>query len=95
MAMEVSGVARLAYAQGLRAFQRISEHGQRRGSAFLLRGLEAQTDYDGYGITLTDGTVRARLLFHGRVAITTPDRKALDLFVRRVDRLLSEVGGAA
>ena len=94
MALEGSDVARLAYAQGLRAFQRISEHGRRRGSAFRLRGLEAETDYDGYGITLTDGTVRARLLFHGRVAITSPDRKALESFVRRVDRLLCEGGGS-
>ncbi len=91
MGLEGSGVARFAYADGLRAFQRISERGQQRGSAFHLRGLEAETDFDGYGITLTDGAVQARLLFHGRVAISSPDRKALELFAQRVERLLNEV----
>lgn len=94
-ALEPSVVAKFAYAKGLRAFQRLADRGERRGDAFRLCGLQAETDHDGYGITLTDGTVRARFLFHGRFAIASPNRRALEAFQRRVDRLLEATEEAA
>ena len=45
---------------------------------------DALTDPDGYGVTLTDGTVSARVLFHNRVAIQTPSSRALMRFRRRL-----------
>ena len=79
---------RLEYAKGLKAYQQIIDHGHRSGEAHCLGGLQAVTDYDGYGITLTDGVVCARLLFHGRIAFDTPNRRALDNFLKRVEKLL-------
>ena len=72
---------------GLRAYQRIVERGERQGNARCLNGLQAETDYDGYGVTLSDGVVQARLLFRGRVAINTPNRKSLESFLRRLEKI--------
>jgi hypothetical protein len=78
---------RLDYARGLRAFQRIVDRGTRRDGAYCLGALRAWTDHDGYGITLSDGVVEARLLFHGRIAIAAPHRRALRDFFRRLEKL--------
>ena len=79
---------RLEYAEGLRAYQQIIDRGRRCGEARCLGGLQAVSDYDGYGITLSDGAVNARLLFHGRIAIDTPNRRALNQFLKRLEKLL-------
>ena len=67
----------------LRVYQKIVDDG-------ALNGITALTDPDGYGVTLTDGTVTARVLFHNRVAIDAPGSRALMRFRRKltdIDRL--------
>lgn len=68
----------------LRVYQKILARADRQGQAPASRGVTALTDPDGYGVTLTDGTVSARVLFHNRVAIQTPNSRALMRFRRRL-----------
>lgn len=75
--------ARLA----LRAYQKIVERGEREDQRWRLGDLVAQADFDGYTVTLSDGTVTVSVLFHSRVAIDAPSGRALEAFVRRLEQL--------
>lgn len=68
----------------LLAYQKIVEKGERDGDITRLGDLTARSDFDGYTIILSDGTVTARVLFHNKVAIDTPNGKALERFVQRL-----------
>ena len=57
------------------------------------QGITALTDPDGYGVTLTDGTVSARVLFHNRVAIQTPNSRALMRFRKRLASIDTAASG--
>jgi hypothetical protein len=68
----------------LRVYQKIVDHGERQKGIPVLHGVSALLDPDGYGVTLSDGTVSARILFHNRVAIDTPGSRALMRFRRKL-----------
>lgn len=65
----------------------------RQGRTPAWQGVTALTDPDGYGITLTDGTVSVRLLFHNQVAIQTPSSRALIGFRKRLADIDSGAAG--
>lgn len=75
----------------LRVYQKILDQPEPDRQAPALKGVSALTDPDGYGVTLSDGTVSVRVLFHNRVAIQTPSSRALMRFRKR---LLDIDGGA-
>ena len=68
----------------LRVYQKIVDQAGSPGQAPPLRGVSALTDPDGYGVTLTDGAVSVRVLFHNKVAIQTPSSRALTRFRKRL-----------
>ncbi len=68
----------------LRVYQKILAQAERSEAAPAWKGVTALTDPDGYGVTLTDGTVSIRVLFHNRVAIQTPSSRALMRFRKRL-----------
>lgn len=78
---------RIESALVLRVYQKIVDQGDRRGERFELEGLSAVADYDGYGIMLTDGAVSVRVLFHNKVQIESPNRRALANFRKRLLRI--------
>lgn len=71
----------------LKAYQHVMDHGQRHDGGRELDGLRAWSDFDGYTVSLSDGTVTVRALFHNKLAIEAPSGKALETFVRRLERL--------
>lgn len=75
----------------LRVYQKIVDCGERSGEAYVLDGLTASADYDGYAVTLSDGAVSVRVLFHNRVQVEAPSSKALENFRKRLLRV-GEVG---
>ena len=75
---------RITAALALRVYQKILAQAERRGELPALRGVTALTDPDGYGVTLSDGIVSIRVLFHNRIAIQTPSRRALMRFRKRL-----------
>jgi hypothetical protein len=76
----------------LRVYQKILAQADCEQQPPSYQGIQALTDPDGYGVTLTDGTVSARVLFHNRVAIQTPNSRALMRFRKRLASIDS--GGA-
>ena len=74
----------------LRVYQKILAQVGRQTEPPAWQGVEAHTDPDGYGVTLTDGTVSVRVLFHNRVAIQTPSSRALMRFRKRLAAIDSQ-----
>ena len=77
----------------LRAYQNMLEFGVRDADGHHLDGLTANADFDGYTVTLSDGVVTIRLLFHSRVAIDTPSGRALEAFIERLQRVARKTSG--
>jgi len=78
--------ARLA----LRAYQAVVDAGTRDGEWTRLGDLTVAADFDGYTVTLTDGIVTVRVLFHSRVAIDAPGARALENFVRLLEQVVEK-----
>ena len=76
----------------LRVYQKILDQAGRQAQAPSLRGVSALTDPDGYGVTLTDGAVVIRVLFHNRVAIETPSSRALGRLRKRLAEIDAGTG---
>ena len=71
----------------LRVFQLVCERGQRvGGGTFEYAGMQA-LDVDGYSAMLTDGTVTVNILFHSKIALDTPNRRALARFRRKLSEI--------
>ena len=78
----------------LRVFQRVCDRGRRaEAGAYDYQGLRA-LDLDGYSASLSDGTVTVSILFHSRIALDTPNRRALSRFRRRLMEVDAETAGA-
>lgn len=73
----------------LRAYQTVVENGQREGERYHWGGLTAESDFDGYTASLSDGHVTVRVLFHSRVDVDAPSAGALEDFLRAVERTVS------
>lgn len=71
----------------LKVYQHVMDHGRPDDAGRELDGLHARSDFDGYTVSLSDGTVTVRALFHNTLAIDAPSGKALETFVRRLERL--------
>lgn len=76
--------------QALRAYQKIVEHGEGSGERHHLGELVAESDFDGYTISLSDGRVTVRILFHSRVDIDAPSGQALEDFIARLERVVAD-----
>ena len=88
-ASDSTAEARIDAATVMRAYQIILKKGVVSGPLTRYAGWVVETDYDGYGITLSDGTVRARILFHNQVSLDSPNRRALVAFRRGLHELLT------
>jgi hypothetical protein len=82
-----SGERKIDVRLALRAYQSVLEFGVRDAGGYHLEGLAATSDFDGYTVTLSDGAVTVRLLFHSQVAIDAPNGKALEKFIDRLQRI--------
>ena len=74
-------------AVALRAYQSVLNYGERDGDCYRYEGLRASTDFDGYTITLTDGTITLRVFFHSRFSIEPQQGRAVDRFLARIRRV--------
>ena len=77
----------------LAAYQTVLEHGapiDHRGSGRALDGLTAVGDFDGYTVSVSDGLVTVRALFHNQVDIQAPDGRALENYLKRLQRVVEK-----
>ena len=85
---------KLEFRTALLAWQAIVDRGTRDEHRHEFDGLTAESSVDGYTIQITDGVVTATLLFHSRVAIESPSSRALERFLKRVERLAASGPGS-
>ena len=78
---------KVSAATALRAYQVIVSDGAASPDGRELDGVLAASDFDGYTISLSDRLVTVRLLFHNQLAIDSPSGKALEAFVKRIERI--------
>jgi len=71
----------------LKAYQQVVDAGESVDGGHEWQGLRALLDPDGYGVTLTDGIVSLRVLFHNRVAIDTPNSRSLMRFRKKLESI--------
>ncbi|AZG34971.1 MAG: DUF3081 domain-containing protein [Shewanella psychromarinicola] len=76
--------------RALKVFNKVTQHGEKRaiedghfGHDYWLCGISAQTDHDGYTITLSDAQVSLTVFFHNKYQFEYPTSDALDNFLRR------------
>ncbi|MCR9258844.1 MAG: DUF3081 domain-containing protein [Pseudomonadaceae bacterium] len=74
-------------ALALRAYQTVLDNGEREEEGFVYKGLKASTDFDGYTVTLSDGTINLRIYFHNRFAIEPNNGRAVDRFLALLHRV--------
>ena len=73
--------------QALRAFDKVTRYGLQQGGEYRLDGLLASSGFDGYTVTLADNHVSLTIHFHNSYDVEYSDSKALDNFLRLIDRI--------
>ena len=79
--------AKIHVATAYRAYRNILAAGEPHDGGRRFEGLSAYTDHDGYGVTLSDDYVSARLSFHNKIRIDAPSSQALRRFVKRLNEV--------
>ncbi|MEX0623345.1 DUF3081 family protein [Saccharospirillum sp.] len=74
----------------LRAFQTVIDNGTKTDEGYELDGLVANTGVDGYTVTLSDGAVTLTLMFHQSFSVDSPNARATENFIKRLDALLDK-----
>lgn len=72
----------------LSAFEKIREHGKKDEDKFLLDGVYATTDFDGYTLFLNDANVELQFGFHNQYHFTyhnEEQRHQFELKLKRID----------
>lgn len=74
----------------LRAFQTVIDNGTKTDKGYELDGLTADTGFDGYTVTLSDGSVTLTLMFHQSFSVDSPSSRATENFIKRLDAVLDK-----
>jgi len=78
---------KLNISDAYRAYATLLNHGERLEDGYTLNGVTAYTGHDGYTVTLSDGVVSARLMFHSKIQFESPGSQALSRFISRINEL--------
>ncbi|TKB43247.1 DUF3081 family protein [Thalassotalea mangrovi] len=73
--------------QALRVCNKIISHGQRIDGAYKLGDLTAESDYDGYTLTLSDHAVKLHIFFHNKHQLDCKRAIELDDFLQKIAKL--------
>ncbi|TQV78925.1 DUF3081 domain-containing protein [Exilibacterium tricleocarpae] len=73
--------------QALRVYQTITSKGIRQDDKFVLDGLSASSDFDGYTVCISNGTVSLTILFHNKFILDCPNAKAGNAFLKQLSRI--------
>ncbi|MEM0911892.1 MAG: DUF3081 domain-containing protein [Pseudomonadota bacterium] len=72
----------------LRVFDKIRQHGQPRDGTYLLDGVKAYTDFDGYTVFIEDASVKLSFGFHNQYHYdyeSTSQRESFDKKINSID----------
>ena len=74
--------------QALRAYQKVVDEGIRKGDKYILSGVSAWSDHDGYSVSLGFGKVTLQIFFHQRFSLEAENRIEAALFLEKLDRVV-------
>lgn len=74
--------------KALKAFELIRQFGEQKGDEYLLYGVSASSDFDGYNLLLKDARVRLHVFFHNKFECHYDSKNALDAFIGKLDALI-------
>jgi len=73
--------------KSLRVFNQIATKGRRVGDEYLLNGLTAFTDFDGYTVTIKNDYVRLDIFFHNKISLDFSNDKERMLFLQKIETM--------
>jgi len=73
--------------QALSVFQKVVDYGERHQGFYLLDGIRASTQDDGYTVTLSDDNITLHVFFHNQCALECENRSQLDQFLLRLKQI--------
>ena len=71
----------------LRVFEKIREHGKKEDSHYLLEGIKAYTDLDGYTLYIEDVNVKLQYGFHNKYHFDYESDKHLEMFESKLKHI--------
>jgi len=74
----------------LQVFNLVITHGNKEQGFYELAGIRASHDFDGYTCWLAYQDLTISLLFHGSYDFDYKDDKTLEMFFKKVTKLLAE-----
>ena len=73
--------------QVLKAYTEVVERGSKFGDGYRLNGIYVESDFDGYNLKFTDGTVTLHLSFHNTYHFEFKNIEQVDLFMRKMSAI--------
>lgn len=73
--------------QVLSVYQSIVTHGRENNGRHSLNGIEADSGFDGYTVTLSDDKVCLTLHFHNHYDLNSPNRYAEQAFFEKLTQI--------
>lgn len=71
----------------LMVFDKIRAHGQTKDDKYLLEGVSAYTDFDGYTLYLNDALVSLSFGFHNQYHFEYQEKEHLEQFVKKLENI--------
>lgn len=71
----------------LSVFDKICKHGEKNGDRYLLEGLQAFTDHDGYTLFIEDALVKMRFGFHNQYHFDYDKSEHLEQFDKKLQAI--------
>nr|WP_067287214.1 DUF3081 family protein [Marinobacterium profundum] len=78
---------RFSVVTALKAFNVITQHGEKSAEGYVLDGITARAEYDGYTVSMTDGRVTLYIYFHNKHKFDFERSDDLDRFMATLERL--------
>ena len=73
--------------RALSAFQTIVDQGNQVDTRYQFDGLQAESDYDGYTLHISDNKVTLHIYFHNRFELDSENPRDSEDFLRKVYRV--------
>jgi hypothetical protein len=78
---------KLSSKQVLSVFDKIRQHGEQLDGKYILEGISASTDFDGYTLFLSDALVSLSFGFHNQYHFDYEDPTHLEQFEKKLKRI--------
>ncbi|MCP8688102.1 DUF3081 family protein [Marinobacterium sedimentorum] len=78
---------RFSVVTALKAFNVIRQRGEKGAEGYVLDGIAARAEYDGYTVSMTDGRVTLYIYFHNKHKFDFERSDDLDSFMETLKRL--------